>query len=129
MFEKLRIKQHMEVADSAGQHVGTVDELDGDTIKLTRSDSGDRQHHYLDLESVERIEDNRIYLKAGITPQARVAEQQHQSGTAHQQLGGQSHADPATYSTAGTSAAGTPSGAPLFGEAGNGSVLNGANKE
>lgn len=65
MFEKLRIKEHMEVADAGGQHVGTVDEVEGERIKLTRSDSGDRQHHYIDLEAVERIDDNRVYLKQG----------------------------------------------------------------
>lgn len=65
MFEKLRIKEHMEVADARGQHVGTVDDIEDDRIKLTRSDSEDGAHHYLPLEAVERVEDNRIYLKEG----------------------------------------------------------------
>lgn len=65
MFEKLRIHEHMEVATSAGQHVGTVDEVNGDQIKLTRSDSADGSHHYVSLDDVEKIADNRIYLKAG----------------------------------------------------------------
>ena len=65
MFEKLRIREHMEVADSAGNHIGTVDSTDGDLIKLTRSDSGDGQHHTLSFEDVDRIEDNRVWLKAG----------------------------------------------------------------
>lgn len=65
MFEKLRIKEHMEIADHSGRHVGTVDEVVDDRIKLTRSDSGDHAHHYLDLEQVDRIDDNRIYLKVG----------------------------------------------------------------
>lgn len=63
MFEKLRIKEHMEVADSTGQHVGTVDEVKDDAIKLTKSDSSDDMHHFLSLEDVEKIDDNRIYLK------------------------------------------------------------------
>lgn len=65
MFEKMRIKEHMEVADSTGQHVGTVDEVDGDAIKLTRSDSADEMHHFLAIDDIETIDDNRIYLKAG----------------------------------------------------------------
>ena len=65
MFEKWRIKEHMEVADSTGQHVGTVDEIEDDRIKLTRSDASDGTHHFVDIDSVERIEDNRVYLKAG----------------------------------------------------------------
>ncbi|WP_066556156.1 DUF2171 domain-containing protein [Croceicoccus bisphenolivorans] len=63
MFEKLRIKEHMEVTDSTGQHVGTVDEVEGERIKLTRTDSSDNMHHFLKLEDVDRIDDNRIYLK------------------------------------------------------------------
>ena len=65
MFEKLRIKEHMEVANCKGQHVGTVDEVEGDVIKLTKSDSADDMHHFLSLDDVEKIDDNRIYLKEG----------------------------------------------------------------
>ncbi|MET1757078.1 DUF2171 domain-containing protein [Novosphingobium sp. RD2P27] len=65
MFEKLRIKEHMEIADHSGRHIGTVDEVVDDRIKLTRSDSGDQAHHFLDIEQVDRIDDNRIYLKVG----------------------------------------------------------------
>ena len=65
MFEKLRIKEHMEVANSQGLHVGTVDEVEGDAIKLTKSDSADDMHHFLSLDDVEKIDDNRIYLKEG----------------------------------------------------------------
>jgi hypothetical protein len=63
MFEKIRISEHMEVSDCNGQHVGTVDELDGDKIKLTKSDSMDDMHHFLSLDDVDRISDNRVYLK------------------------------------------------------------------
>jgi len=71
MFEKLRIKEHMEVTDAAGQHVGTVDDVEDNRIKLTRTDSADNMHHYLPLDAVDRIDDNRVYLKEGtMTPQA-----------------------------------------------------------
>lgn len=65
MFEKLRIREHMEVADHNGQHVGTVDEVKDDQIKLTRSDSSDGAHHFIAFDNVDRIEDNRVYLKQG----------------------------------------------------------------
>ncbi len=65
MFEKLRIKEHMEVTNFEGLHVGTVDEVKDDAIKLTQSDSADSIHHFLSLEDVEKIDDNRIYLKKG----------------------------------------------------------------
>ncbi|MCB2049514.1 MAG: DUF2171 domain-containing protein [Novosphingobium sp.] len=65
MFEKLRIKEHMEIADYNGQHVGTVDEVDDDRIKLTRTDSSDGAHHFIPVDQIEKIDDNRIYLKQG----------------------------------------------------------------
>ena len=65
MFEKIRIKEHMEIADSAGRHVGTVDEVEGDNIKLTKTDSADSMHHFIPIDAVDRLDDNRIYLKAG----------------------------------------------------------------
>ena len=63
MFEKLRIKEHMEVANCEGQHVGTVDAVQDDAIKLTKSDASDDIHHFLSLDDVEKIDDNRVYLK------------------------------------------------------------------
>lgn len=65
MFEKLRIREHMEVATSTGQHVGTVDDVKDDQIKLTRTDSADGEHHYIAIENVDKIDDNRVYLKEG----------------------------------------------------------------
>lgn len=65
MFEKLRIREHMEVTTSTGQHVGTVDEVKDGQIKLTRSDSSDGAHHYVAMDNVDKIDDNRVYLKEG----------------------------------------------------------------
>ena len=48
-----QIKAHMEVIGSDEQHVGTVDHVDGQRIKLTRKDSGSEgEHRYLDLSMV-----------------------------------------------------------------------------
>lgn len=63
MFERLRIKEHMEIAGSDGEHVGTVDHVTGDQIKLTRTDSADHRHHYLPFALVDRVADNRVYLR------------------------------------------------------------------
>jgi len=65
MFESFRIKEHMEVADCNGQPIGTVDEVDDGRIKLTRSDSNDNMHHFLPLDAVDKIDNNRVYLKQG----------------------------------------------------------------
>ena len=37
MFEKLRIKEHMEVIGADGVHIGTVDHLDGERIKVLKA--------------------------------------------------------------------------------------------
>ena len=65
MFEKLRIKEHMEVTNSMGEHVGTVDAVQDEAIKLTKSDSMDDMHHFLSMDDVEKVDDNRVYLKEG----------------------------------------------------------------
>lgn len=64
MFEKNAIREHMEVVGADGAHLGTVDHVDGDRIKLTRSDSGDQRHHYVSLGLVADIEGDTVRLSA-----------------------------------------------------------------
>jgi hypothetical protein len=43
-----KIKEHMEVLAADGQHVGTVDHIEGgDKIKLTKNDPASHGHHHL----------------------------------------------------------------------------------
>lgn len=58
------IKEHMEVLGSDGQHVGTVDHLEGsDKIKLTKNDEdADGLHHFIPLAWVEAV-DTSVHLK------------------------------------------------------------------
>ena len=46
------IKEHMEVIGADGVHVGTVDRVEGNRIKLTKKDSGEGSHkghhHFVD---------------------------------------------------------------------------------
>lgn len=51
------IREHMEVVCSAGMHVGTVDHLEGDRIKLTKNDSPDGKHHFIGMDLVDRVDD------------------------------------------------------------------------
>ena len=63
MFNKTDIKEHMEVLGSDGQHVGTVDYLEGPSdIKLTKSDpkSGGK-HHLIPLAWVDHV-DQHVHL-------------------------------------------------------------------
>lgn len=64
MADASSIEKHMEVRASDGSHVGTVDGVDGDRIKLTRNDSPDGEHHYVGLDSVERV-DEHVHLADG----------------------------------------------------------------
>lgn len=57
-----QIAKHQEVVDADGRHVGTVDHVDGDRIKLTRQDSADGEHHYVSLSEVAGIEGGRVRL-------------------------------------------------------------------
>lgn len=60
------IKEHMEVIGADGVHVGTVDGVIGNRIKLTRSDSGEGSHkghhHYIARGLVAEIEGNKVRL-------------------------------------------------------------------
>jgi hypothetical protein len=58
-----QIREHQAVIDSNGQHVGTVDHVDGDQIKLSRKDSADGQHHYVALSQVAGIEGDKVRLR------------------------------------------------------------------
>ncbi|MFN3658649.1 MAG: DUF2171 domain-containing protein [Pseudolabrys sp.] len=53
-----KIKEHMEVLGSDGQHVGTVDCLkDGDKIMLTKNDpKASGKHHFIPLAWVDHID-------------------------------------------------------------------------
>ncbi|HEY0312641.1 MAG TPA: DUF2171 domain-containing protein [Allosphingosinicella sp.] len=62
------IREHMEVIGADGVHVGTVDHVDGDRIKLTKADSGqgshEGHHHYISLGLVAEVEGDKVRLSA-----------------------------------------------------------------
>jgi len=74
MADTSAIKEHMEVIGADGVHVGTVDHLDGDRIKLTKKDSGpevtegtgshEGHHHYISLGLVADVEGDKVRLSA-----------------------------------------------------------------
>ena len=55
------IKEHMPVIASCGKQVGTVDHLEGDQIKLTKSGSADGQHHLIPTAWVSKV-DTHVHL-------------------------------------------------------------------
>jgi hypothetical protein len=52
------IKEHMEVYAACGNFVGKVDRVEGQRIKLTRSDSADGQHHVIPISWVAKVHDH-----------------------------------------------------------------------
>jgi hypothetical protein len=68
MTNAANIKQHMEVIGADGVHVGTVDGVEENRIKLTKNDSGQGHqplhHHYIDLSLVAEVEGNKVRLSA-----------------------------------------------------------------
>ena len=57
------IREHMKVVGSDGQHVGTVDGIEGSRIKLTKSDpAAQGKHQYIELSEVGQIKDGEVCL-------------------------------------------------------------------
>lgn len=60
MADASSIREHAEVIGADGVHVGTVDKVEGDRIKLTKKDSGEGSHeghhHFIPLALVAEVE-------------------------------------------------------------------------
>jgi hypothetical protein len=56
------IKEHMEVLGADGKHVGTVDHVGQDNIKLTKGDpQSGGQHHIIPVQLVQSV-DEQVHL-------------------------------------------------------------------
>jgi hypothetical protein len=70
MADTNSIKEHMKVVGADGVHVGTVDHIDGDRIKLTKADSPQgpdgewAKHHYIPAGLVAEVEGDTVRLSA-----------------------------------------------------------------
>ena len=70
MVDATQIQEHATVIGADGVHVGTVDHVDGDRIKLTKDDSPStedgqgQKHHYLPLGLVAEVEGDMVRLSA-----------------------------------------------------------------
>jgi hypothetical protein len=62
------IREHMEVIGADGVHIGTIDRLEGNRIKLTKEDSGqgshEGYHHYIATALVAEVEGDKVRLSA-----------------------------------------------------------------
>ena len=68
MADLSQIQEHAEVIGADGVHVGTVDGIEGDRIKLTKKDSGEGSHeghhHYISGGLVASVEEGTVRLSA-----------------------------------------------------------------
>lgn len=68
MADLSQVKEHAEVVGADGVHVGTVDKVEGDRIKLTKKDSGqgshEGHHHYISGGLVASVEADTVRLSA-----------------------------------------------------------------
>ena len=55
------IKEHMDVIACCGKKVGVVDRVEGNSIKLTKKDSPDGQHHFIPTGWVDHV-DSHVHL-------------------------------------------------------------------
>lgn len=66
MADLSQITEHMEVIGADGVHLGTVDKVEGNRIKLTKADSGSHHdhHHYISQGLIAAVEGNHVRLSA-----------------------------------------------------------------
>jgi hypothetical protein len=79
MIEATRIPEHAEVIGADGVHVGTVDKVEGDRIKLTKKDVTQGHaghHHFLPLSLVADIEGDQVRLSANAAVAADLFEEE-----------------------------------------------------
>jgi hypothetical protein len=76
-FENIR--EHMEVIGADGVHLGTVDRVEGERLKLTRNDSGvghTDHHHYIPRGLVAAVEGDQVRLSANADVAADLFEEE-----------------------------------------------------
>jgi hypothetical protein len=79
-MDKSQIREHMDIIGADGVHVGTVDGMEGDRIKLTKADSGEGSHeghhHYISMGLVAGIEGDSVRLSANADVAVMMEEEQ-----------------------------------------------------
>ena len=62
------VREHMEVIGADGVHLGTVDRVEDDRIKLTKADSGEGSHeghhHFISRGLIAEVEGDKVRLSA-----------------------------------------------------------------
>lgn len=81
MIDTSSIREHSEIVGADGQHVGTVDRVEGGRIKLTKADNlagHADHHHFIDISLVKSVDAGRIQLS--VRASEAMASEEEQSG-------------------------------------------------
>jgi hypothetical protein len=78
MTDASNIREHMTIVGADGAHLGTVDRVEGNRIKLTKADSGSHEghHHYISLGLVAGIDGDTVRLSATAANAALLEEEE-----------------------------------------------------
>lgn len=80
MVDASQIKEHMEVVGADGVHVGIVDHLDGDRVKLARKDPEHGierdHHHYVPLANFSSIDQGKLWLSSNASEASILEEEE-----------------------------------------------------
>ncbi len=81
----VNVQPSMEIVGSDGVLVGTVDRVEGQRMKLSRSEgfgSHKKHHHYIDLSLVSRVEGRKVHLSLSAEAAIALVEDERRDGTA-----------------------------------------------
>jgi hypothetical protein len=84
------IREHAEVVDESGQHIGTVDKVRGEKVILTKNDpEAHGVHRSFTCSLLERVEDGKVYLTGSKDSiRSRLTEERDEDQGRSQQGGG-----------------------------------------
>ena len=82
-----RIKDDMEIVGADGVHVGVVDHMDGDRIKMKRKDEAHgvkmEHHHYIPMGNVASVDGGKVWLSADAANARQLLEEEDGSPVDH----------------------------------------------
>jgi len=64
---EMEICAHMEIVDANDQHVGTVESVEGDRIKMFEEDALDPKELFLNSSQVATVDENKVRLSQKVS--------------------------------------------------------------
>ena len=87
MADASQIKDDMEIVGADGVHVGVVDHMDGDRIKMKRKDEAHgvkmEHQHYIPMGNVASVDGGKVWLSADAANARQLLEEEDGSPVDH----------------------------------------------